>query len=112
MTHSIGQAAAAIGLHPQTLREYERHGLLMPARTAGGTRRYGIHELQQLVRIQRLTREGMSLGAVRYVLELEDRVALLEQLLAETARRQSISMELVHLPRPARSTRWRNTDSR
>ena len=134
---SIGVVAEHVGVHPQTLREYERQGLVTPQRTAGGTRRYGPAELARLEAIQRLTAEGMSLAAVRYVLELEDRLHAAEQRSAELERqlqragfdvepsrapsqprssssavtRHSISVELVHVPRPPRSPRWRNEDS-
>lgn len=125
--HSIGHVAALLGLHPQTLREYERQGLVLPRRTPGGTRRYGQPELDRLVRIQRLTAEGLSLAGVRYVLDLEDelraakaRIAQLEGRPApEEPRRsndaarpmvRSMSLELVHVPMPRRSPRWRNVD--
>jgi MerR family transcriptional regulator/heat shock protein HspR len=123
---SIGIAAAQVGMHPQTLREYERQGLVTPRRTPGGTRRYGQAELERLVRIQRLTAEGLSLAGVRYVLDLEDelraartRIAELEgrplpqQQLGRSPERavvRSMSLELVHVPRAPRSPRWRNTD--
>lgn len=126
---SIGIAAAQVGMHPQTLREYERQGLVTPQRTPGGTRRYGPAELERLVRIQRLTAEGLSLAGVRYVLGLEDelraaraRIAELEQHGDEHAATptragdptralvRSVSLELVHVPRAPRSPRWRNQD--
>lgn len=131
---SIGVVAEHVGVHPQTLREYERQGLVTPQRTEGGTRRYGPAELARLEAIQRLTNEGMSLAAVRYVLELEDRLhaaetraSEFEDLLARAGVRversspqrtpqatdtalvtRSISVELVHVPRAPRSPRWRN----
>ena len=137
---SIGVVAALIGVHPQTLREYERQGLVTPQRTAGGTRRYGAAELARLEAIQRLTAEGMSLAAVRYVLELEDRLHCAEARADELEERlaaagiaverrasrtspsptphargmavttRSISVELVHVPRARRSPRWRNEE--
>jgi MerR family transcriptional regulator/heat shock protein HspR len=124
---SIGIAAAQVGMHPQTLREYERQGLVTPQRTPGGTRRYGQAELERLVRIQRLTAEGLSLAGVRYVLDLEDELRAARHRIAElegrrvspqtTAHRtpersivRSMSLELVHVPRTPRSPRWRNTD--
>lgn len=124
--YSIGIAAAQVGMHPQTLREYERQGLVTPRRTAGGTRRYGQAELDRLVRIQRLTAEGLSLAGVRYVLELEDQLAAARARIAELEGRaipapsppraperalvRSMSLELVHVPRAPRSPRWRNQD--
>lgn len=109
---SIGVVASRAGVHPQTLREYERQGLVTPQRTPGGTRRYTEDELQRLQHIQRLTSEGMSLQAVRYVLELEDRLRNAELRVRELEGRvpvnHSVSLELVHVPRTPRSTRWRN----
>jgi MerR family transcriptional regulator/heat shock protein HspR len=119
---SIGMAAAHVGMHPQTLREYERQGLITPRRTPGGTRRYGQVELERLLRIQRLTSEGLSLAGVRYVLAIEDelrdahaRIAELEGRPAGSTPREysiqrSMSLELVHVPRPRRSPRWRNEE--
>ncbi len=112
--YSIGYVAEQLGLHPQTLREYERQGLVTPQRTPGGTRRYGREELERLARVQRLTAEGLSLSGVRYVLQVEDelrearaRIVELERGATVTTRR-SVSMELVHVPRAPRSPRWRN----
>ena len=112
--HSIGHVAALLGIHPQTLREYERQGLVLPQRTPGGTRRYGQAQVDRLVRIQRLTAEGLSLAGVRYVLGLEDELrrahARIEELEGGGLATHSMSLELVHVPRPRRSPRWRNID--
>ena len=67
----ISVAAELAGLHPQTLRIYERKGLVDPARTGGGSRRYSDDDIEQLHRIQELTREGLNLAGVQKVLELE-----------------------------------------
>ena len=67
----ISVAAELAGVHPQTLRIYERKGLLDPARTAGGNRRYSDSDLDRLRRIAELTDEGLNLAGVRRVLELE-----------------------------------------
>jgi MerR family transcriptional regulator/heat shock protein HspR len=74
----ISVAAELAGVHPQTLRIYERKGLLEPARTGGGSRRYSEDDINRLRRIQELTNEGLNLAGVRMVLELEARVADLE----------------------------------
>jgi MerR family transcriptional regulator/heat shock protein HspR len=71
----ISVAAELAGLHPQTLRIYERKGLLDPARTGGGSRRYSDEDIAQLRRIQELTSEGLNLAGVRKVLELEEELA-------------------------------------
>ena len=75
----ISVAAELAGVHPQTLRIYERKGLLEPARTGGGSRRYSEEDIARLRRIQELTNEGLNLAGVRMVLELEARLADLEQ---------------------------------
>ena len=74
----ISVAAELAGVHPQTLRIYERKGLVDPARTAGGSRRYSDADIALLRRIQELTNEGLNLAGVQRVLELETRLAELE----------------------------------
>ena len=75
----ISVAAELAGVHPQTLRIYERKGLLDPARTGGGSRRYSEVDIDRLRRIQELTNEGLNLAGVKRVLELEAKVAELEE---------------------------------
>ena len=93
----ISVAAELAGLHPQTLRIYERKGLVDPARTGGGSRRYSDEDIALLRRIQELTTEGLNLAGVQRVLALEaenrrlrDQVATLradaEEAVAETHR--------------------------
>jgi MerR family transcriptional regulator/heat shock protein HspR len=67
----ISVAAELAGVHPQTLRIYERKGLVDPARTSGGSRRYSDADIRVLQRIQELTTEGLNLAGVQRVLELE-----------------------------------------
>jgi MerR family transcriptional regulator, heat shock protein HspR len=80
----ISVAAELAGVHPQTLRIYERKGLLEPARSAGGNRRYSDFDIDRLRRIAELSEEGMNLAGIRRVLELEYENALLRARLAET----------------------------
>jgi MerR family transcriptional regulator/heat shock protein HspR len=68
---SISVAAELAGLHPQTLRIYEREGLLDPVRTAGGTRRYSQRDIARLQEICTLTGNGLNLAGIRRVLELQ-----------------------------------------
>jgi MerR family transcriptional regulator, heat shock protein HspR len=68
----ISVAAELAGVHPQTLRIYERKGLLAPARTSGRSRRYSDKDIQLLRRIQELTNEGISLSGVQRILALEE----------------------------------------
>lgn len=88
----ISVAAELAGVHPQTLRIYERKGLVDPARTAGGSRRYSDADIKLLRRIQDLTNEGLNLAGVQRVLELEAEVA---QLRAEVERLQRDAVEAV-----------------
>ena len=73
----ISVAAELAGMHPQTLRIYERRGLVGPARTGGGSRRYSDDDITLLRHIQELTTEGLNLEGVRRVLALEQEVAAL-----------------------------------
>jgi len=70
----ISVAAELAGVHPQTLRIYERKGLLEPQRTPGGSRRYSQREIELLQRIQELTNGGLSIAGVKLVLGLETRL--------------------------------------
>ena len=79
----ISVAAELAGVHPQTLRIYERKGLVLPARTGGGSRRYSDADIAQLQRIQTLTDGGLNLVGVKRVIELEAEVARLRQELAD-----------------------------
>jgi MerR family transcriptional regulator/heat shock protein HspR len=67
----ISVAAELSGMHPQTLRNYERVGLLRPARTQGGNRRYSQADIARLHRIAELVDIGMNLEGIRHVLDLE-----------------------------------------
>jgi MerR family transcriptional regulator/heat shock protein HspR len=85
----ISVAAELSGLHPQTLRSYERMGLIMPGRTGGGGRRYSHRDIELLREIASLTSGGVGIEGVRRILELEHQVAALqsrnEELAAELA---------------------------
>lgn len=81
----ISVAAELAGVHPQTLRIYERKGLLDPARTPGGSRRYSDDDIDLLRRISELTDEGLNLAGVQRVLALEEEVSVLRTELARTA---------------------------
>ena len=83
----ISVAAELTGLHPQTLRTYERMGLIRPGRTGGGGRRYSARDIDLLREISELTSAGIGIEGVRRILDLENRVAALaarnEELVAE-----------------------------
>ena len=85
----ISVAAELVGVHPQTLRIYERKGLLTPSRTAGNTRRYSERDIARLQTIQRLTQEGVNLAGVKMIVEMEnelDRLRERMQLMREQMR--------------------------
>jgi MerR family transcriptional regulator, heat shock protein HspR len=84
---SISVAAELAGLHPQTLRIYEREGLLDPARSAGGTRRYSRRDIDRIAEISALTADGLNLAGIRRVLHLQ---AETRHLQAEVTRLQRL----------------------
>lgn len=92
----ISVAAELAGVHPQTLRIYERKGLVEPERTPGGSRRYSDDDLTLLRRIQQLTDEGLNLAGVKRVLELETEIARLEADLAEACNNAQEAVERTH----------------
>ena len=92
----ISVAAELAGVHPQTLRIYERKGLVDPARTGGGSRRYSEHDIEQLRRIQDLTNDGLNLAGVKRVLELEEEVDRLRHELRDLQARVHDAVEGAH----------------
>jgi MerR family transcriptional regulator, heat shock protein HspR len=82
----ISVAAELAGMHPQTLRIYERRGLVQPARTQGGNRRYSEADIETLRRISELAESGMNLEGIRRVMELEAENERLRAELAEVKR--------------------------
>jgi MerR family transcriptional regulator/heat shock protein HspR len=92
----ISVAAELAGVHPQTLRIYERKGLVEPARTVGGSRRYSDADIALLQQIQELTTDGLNLAGVKRVLELEARVATLESELDASRRDRVAEVEETH----------------
>ena len=99
----ISVAAELAGVHPQTLRIYERKGLLAPARTTGRSRRYSDRDIALLQRIQELTNDGVSLAGVRKILDLElelaalrDRVAALDSALDAAREAHEAAVRDVH----------------
>lgn len=82
--YAISAAAQLAGIHAQTLRQYDRLGIVTPSRTRGGGRRYSIHDLDVLREVQRLSQEeGVSLAGIRRILELQDQVAALQSRVRE-----------------------------
>ncbi len=83
----ISVAAALAGMHPQTLRGYDRLGLVCPHRTPGGGRRYSARDVERLREVQRLSQEeGVNLAGIKRIIELESQVDALRASIAELAR--------------------------
>lgn len=80
---AIAMAAELARMHPQTLRQYDRLGLVSPRRTAGKSRRYSMRDVAQLREISRLGAEGVSLEGIRRILELENHVSGLQERVRE-----------------------------
>jgi len=92
----ISVAAELAGVHPQTLRIYERRGLLDPARTGGGSRRYSQADIDRLRRISELTEAGLNLAGVKAVMELEAELARVRRQLAEAVQAGRDAVERTH----------------
>lgn len=91
----ISVAAELTGMHPQTLRTYDRLGLVRPGRTSGGGRRYSLRDIALLRTVAQLTSTGIGIEGVRRILELEDQLAALR------ARVTELEAELVDAARAA-----------
>ena len=82
----ISVAAELAGMHPQTLRQYDRLGLVTPGRSGGGGRRYSTRDVELLREVQRLSQEeGVNLAGIKRVIELENQVEALQARVAELA---------------------------
>lgn len=79
----ISVAAELADMHPQTLRQYDRLGLVIPSRAPGRARRYSQRDVSTLREIQKLSQEGVSLEGIRRILDLENQVAALRSRVAE-----------------------------
>jgi MerR family transcriptional regulator/heat shock protein HspR len=93
-TYMISVVAAISGLHPQTLRIYERRGLINPTRTSGGNRRYSQVDIEVLRRIQELRQSGLNISGIKKVIQLESEVKKLKNKLALV----KLQMRDRHLP--------------
>ena len=100
----ISVAAELTGLHPQTLRTYERLGLVTPGRTGGGGRRYSHRDIERLREIAELSSSGIGLEGVRRILDLQNRLAALaqrnEELVAELEATREALRQALATPRP------------
>ncbi|WP_301182542.1 heat shock protein transcriptional repressor HspR [Subtercola boreus] len=95
---AIAVAAELAEMHPQTLRQYDRLGLVSPSRTAGKSRRYSLRDVMQLREIARLGSEGITLEGIRRILELEN----INQELARRVRELESALADELLNRPGR----------
>ena len=93
---AIAIAAELAAMHPQTLRQYDRLGLVSPTRTAGKSRRYSMRDVMQLREIARLSAEGLNLEGIRRMLELENQVAALQSRVRELE--AALADELLNRP--------------
>jgi MerR family transcriptional regulator/heat shock protein HspR len=90
---AIAVAAELSGMHPQTLRQYDRLGLVVPARTQGGSRRYSLRHVAQLREVARMSADGIGLPAIARILELEDRVRELHGRVRDLEERVRVELE-------------------
>jgi MerR family transcriptional regulator/heat shock protein HspR len=92
----ISVFAELAGVHPQTLRNYERSGLLRPQRTSGGSRRFSDEDLVALRRIQDLTNEGVNLEGVKRIMALEAKLEQLQSEMNEVTSQARVDLEAAH----------------
>lgn len=104
----ISVAAQLSGLHPQTLRTYERVGLITPGRTGGGGRRYSYLDIERLREIAHLTAAGIGIEGVRRILELENAAAALRARNAELVAELDAVREALHQALAARPAAQRS----
>ncbi|WP_026196083.1 heat shock protein transcriptional repressor HspR [Corynebacterium lubricantis] len=114
----ISVAAELTGMHAQTLRTYDRLGLVTPVRTAGGGRRYSRRDIKLLRTVQRLSQEeGVNLAGIKTIIELSSEIEDLQHRLSDVeeenqelrgklTRGYRPSAELVHVPRSTAVTMW------
>jgi MerR family transcriptional regulator/heat shock protein HspR len=93
---AIAVAAELAFMHPQTLRQYDRMGLVIPTRTGGQSRRYTMRNVAQLREIARLSNEGVSLEGIRRILELENQNTELQKRVRDLE--QALANELMNRP--------------
>ena len=93
---AIAMAAELSNMHPQTLRQYDRLGLVSPRRTSGQSRRYSMRDIMQLREIARLSTEGLNLEGIRRILDLENHVAALQARVRELE--SALADELLNRP--------------
>lgn len=93
---AIAAAAELSGMHPQTLRQYDRLGIVSPTRTSGQSRRYSMRNIMQLREVARLSAEGLNLEGIRRILDLENEVTALRSRVHELE--AALADELLNRP--------------
>jgi len=99
----ISIAAQIAGLHAQTLRQYDRLGLVSPERTPGGGRLYSTRDIDQLREVTRLSNDGVGLAGIKRILELENEVDALRRRLAQIEAERTSAALVVWRPQPRRN---------
>ena len=94
----ISVAAYLSNLHPQTLRQYDRLGLVSPARTAGRNRLYSARDIERLLEVSRLSDAGLNLEGIRRILDLEEEVQMLRRRIDELTQQQHSRALVVYRP--------------
>lgn len=98
----ISVAAELAGMHPQTLRQYDRLGLVSPARSGGRNRLYSLRDIERLREVQRLSEAGINLEGIRRILQLEAEVALLRARIDELVTQKHSTALVVYRPQRRR----------
>ncbi|ALE93234.1 heat-shock protein [Arthrobacter alpinus] len=101
----ISVAAQLAGMHPQTLRQYDRLGIVMPNRAPGRARRYSQHDVNMLREVQRLSQLGVSLEGIRRIMQLENQVDVLQAKVAELSEQLQAATAEMHSRPPRPSSR-------
>lgn len=101
--YAISVAAQLLGMHPQTLRQYDRLGLVSPDRTSGRTRLYSMRDVLRLRQVQRLSNEGITLAGIQRILALEEEVERLRARLDQLTSEQRSTALVVWRPQPRRA---------
>jgi len=101
--YAISVAAQLLGMHPQTLRQYDRLGLVSPDRTQGRTRLYSLRDMSRLREVQRLSADGVNLAGIERILALEQELERVRARLSELHRESTSTALVVWRPQARRA---------